>query len=242
VSVRKLALWVLTGIALLPSVARADGRSYLDISAGYMTGDFDTPTTSHLYSLAPTLGYVASRHDFSVTLPYLTLQSESGTTRQTENGIGDIIVRAGAVLFPESAGGFTLNGSLAIKLPTADETKGLGTGETDYGAFASAQQRLGAFKLLLTTGYLIIGNPPGLDYQNIFSYGISLSRRFAVTSVYGSFESRQTVISGYDNPQELSAGFFHALNPDYAIKGHFFFGLNNGGPDGGGNLGIVRWF
>lgn len=241
-SVRMLALWVLTGIALLPSVASADGRSYLDISAGYMTGDFGTPTTSHLYSLAPTLGYVASRHDFSVTLPYLMLKSETGGANQTENGIGDIILRAGAVLFPESAGGFTLIGSVAVKLPTADETSGLGTGETDYGAFSSAHQRLGAFKLLLTTGYLIIDNSPGLDYQNIFSYGIGLSRRFAATSVYGAFESRQAVIAGLDNPQELSAGFFYALDPDYAIKGHLFFGLNNGGPDGGGNLGIVRWF
>jgi hypothetical protein len=40
----------------------------------------------------------------------------------------------------------------------------------------------------------------------------------------------------------VGAGFFHILNVGYAMKGQLFVGLNNGGPDGGGSLGIVRWF
>ena len=240
---RLLTIFVLTGYSLLPATAfAADGRSYLDLSAGYMSGDFGTATSSRLFSLSPTLGYVALRHDFSVTAPYLSLTNKTSGVNHTENGLGDIIVRAGAVLFPENAVGFSVYGSVAVKLPTADETRGLGTGETDYGAFASMQQRLQAFKLSVTAGYLRIGDPPGLDYDDGFSYGIGLSRRFARTTVYGSYDNRQSVISGFENPQEVSAGFFHILSADYALKGHLFVGLNHGGPDGGGSLGIVRWF
>ena len=240
---RIVAMLVLTGYSLLPSTAfAAGGRSYLELSAGDMSGDFGTTTSSRLFSLSPTLGYVALRHDFSVTVPYLTLSNETSNVRTTENGLGDIIVRAGAVLFPENAAGFSVNGSVAVKLPTADETRGLGTGETDYGAFASVQQRLQAFKLSATAGYLRMGDPPGLNYDDGFSYGIGLSRRFARTTLYGSYDNRRAVISGFENPQEVSAGFFHLLSVDYAVKGHLFVGLNNGGPDGGGSLGIVRWF
>lgn len=234
---------VLSGWTLLPAMAIAAGGSrYLELSAGYMSGDFGTPTSSRLFSLAPTLGYVALRHDFSVTAPYLSLTNETSGIRTTERGLGDIIVRAGAVLFPENATGFSVNGSVAVKLPTADETRGLGTGETDYAAFVGIDQRLQAFKLSVTTGYLKSGDPPGLDYHNSFSYGFGLSRRFARTTVYGAYDHRQAVLSGFENPQEVSAGFFHILNIDYAVKGQLFVGLNNGGPDGGGSLGIVRWF
>lgn len=240
---RLIAVLVLSGCTLLPSTAIAAGGSrYLDLSAGYMSGDFGTPTSSRLFSLAPTLGYVALRHDFSVTVPYLSLTNETSGIRTTERGLGDIIVRAGAVLFPENATGFAANGSVAAKLPTADETRGLGTGETDFAAFAGIDQRLQEFKLSVTAGYLKNGDPAGLDYHDGFSYGFGLSRRFARTTVYGSYEHRQAVISGFENPQEVSAGLFHILSIDYAVKGHLFVGLNNGGPAGGGSLGIVRWF
>lgn len=240
---RILAILVLTWYSLLPSTAfAAGGRSYLELSSGLMSGDFGTTTSSRLFSLSPTLGYVALRHDFSVTVPYLALSNETNGARNTESGLGDIIVRAGAVLFPENVSGFSVNGSAAVKLPTADETRGLGTGETDYGVFASVQQRLLAFKLSVKAGYLSTGDAPGRDYEDGFSYGIGLSRRFARTTAYGSYENRRAVISSFENPQEVSAGFFHLLNADYAVKGHLFVGLNNGGPDGGGSLGIVRWF
>jgi hypothetical protein len=240
---RMLTLLVLTGYALLPSTASAaGGRRYLELSTGFMAGDFGTTTSSRLISLSPTLGYMALRYDFSVTAPYLALSNETSGVRNTESGLGDIIVRAGAVLFPENSAGFSVNGSVAVKLPTADETKGLGTGETDYGAYASMQQRLQAFKLSVTAGYLSTGDPSGLVYHDGFSYGLGLARSFSRTTLYGAYERRQAVISGLKNPQEVSAGFFHLLSLDYAVKGQIFFGLNNGGPDGGGTLGLVRWF
>jgi hypothetical protein len=238
---RLITILVLSG-CLLPSAAFAAGGSYLDLSAGFMAGDFGTTTSSRLFSISSTLGHVAMRHDFSVTVPYLSLTNETNGVRNTERGLGDIIVRGGAVLFPENAAGFSVNGSVAVKLPTADETKGLGTGETDFAAFAGIDQRLQAYKLSVAAGYLKSGDPPGLDYHDSFSYGLSLSRRLERTTVYGSYDYRRAVISGFENPQEVGAGFFHILSVDYAVKGHLFVGLNNGGPDGGGSLGIVRWF
>ena len=235
-------LFILFFIFLPYGASAQEGRGYLDISGGYKTGDFGTPTTSDLWYFSPTVGYVTPRYDFSVTLPYLSLRNETGGVSSTESGIGDIIIRGGAVLLPEGSGGLSVNGSLALKLPTADETKGLGTGETDYGAFLALHQRLDQFKFSLMGGYIKVGDPPQTTFNDIFLYGVGISRVLGRTNLSASFEGRRAIVAGEKNPQEINLGFFHVLNEDYAIKGGTFFGLNDGGPGFGLNAGIVKWF
>ena len=142
-------------LSLLPPLAAGaeDGRSYLDMSAGYKTGDFGTPTRSDLYYVMPTLGYVAPRYDVSVAVPYLSMSNKTNGATTSESGIGDVILRGGRVFVPEGRDGFSLDGALAVKLPTADKNKGLGTGETDYGVFLSLHQRFDKTKLSLLSVY-----------------------------------------------------------------------------------------
>lgn len=223
--------------------AQESSRGYLDISGGYKTGDFGTSTRSNLYYFAPALGFVAPRYDFSVTIPYLFLANETGMTQTaTENGIGDIILRGGTVLVPETESGFSLTGSLAVKIPTADKNKGLGTGETDYGGFLGFRQRIGRNRLTLSAGYIKVGDSPGVNFNDVYVYDIGFARMFARTELSAWYEGRRSVIPSARNPQEINVGFFHILNQDYSVKGSAFFGLNNGGPDFGLNLGFVRWF
>ena len=219
-----------------------EGRGYLDMSGGYKTGDFDTQTDSDLYYLSPTLGYMTPGYDVGITVPYLSLTNETGGVSSSASGIGDVILRGGKVLVPETGAGFSLSGALSVKLPTADETKSLGTGEADYGAFLSLHQRLAGAKLSLMAGYILIGDPPLVDYNDISLYGIGISKIFGRTNMYASIEGRRSVVTGAENPREVNLGFFHILSADYAIKGGAFFGLNDGGPDFGLNTGIVKWF
>ena len=226
------------------TVLAQDGRGYFELSGGYKTGDFGTPTTSNLYYLSPVLGYVAPRYDVSVTMPYLFLSSGSGgsSMMNMQSGIGDIILRGGVVLVPEGPAGFSVDSSLGVKLPTADETMGLGTGETDHGAFLALHQRLDQFKLSLMGGYIKAGDPPQTNYNDVSLYGVGISRVFGGTNLSASFEGRRALIPGAKNPQEINVGFFHVLTEEYAVKGGTFVGLNDGGPDFGLNLGVVRWF
>ncbi|MEK6745319.1 MAG: hypothetical protein AABZ15_17025 [Nitrospirota bacterium] len=237
-----LLLISLSAIAA-PSTASGDtGRGYLELGGGYKTGAFGTPTRSSLYYLSSTIGYVAPRYDASVTVPYLFIESRTGSQSQTESGVGDMILRVGRVLVPGGDSGLSLDGALAVKVPTADEMKGLGTGETDYGSFMGLHQRLGRFKVSFNGGYIKVGDPPRINYNDIYLYAVGISRIFGDTDLYTSFEGRRAVVPGTKNPQEINVGFFHVMNADYAIKGGAFSGLNNGGPDFGINLGIVRWF
>ena len=242
VAVHALLIILLSAIAAPSAVSADTGRGYLDLGGGYKTGAFGTPTTSSLYYFSPTIGYVAPGYDVGVTVPLLSLTNKTGGQSRTESGVGDIILRGGLVFIPEGSGGFSLNGTLALKLPTADETRGLGTGETDYGAFLGLHQRIGNFKLSLTGGYIKVGDPPAINYNDIYLYGVGISRVFGATNIAVSLDGRRSMVPGAQNPQEVSVGFFHVLNVDYAIRGSAFKGLNNGGPDFGMDFGVVRWF
>lgn len=238
--VRAALASLLMSLAAAPAAA-VDGRYYLELSAGFKTGDFGTPTDSDLSYLSPVLGYVAPRYDLSVTVPYLSLTTETAGQSDTETGVGDVIVRGGRELLREG-GELSLYGSLAAKLPTADEDKGLGTGETDIGAFASLSRELEGARLSLLGGYIKVGDPPGVDLDDVLLYGVGLSGMRARTHLYGSLEGRTGTVPGADDPLEVNAGFFHPLNPRHWMKGTAFVGLNDGGPDWGVSLGFVQWF
>jgi hypothetical protein len=227
---------------LVPGTARAlEGRGYLEVDAGYKTGDFGTPTDSRLFSLAPTLGYVAPRYSVSVTAPFLSLTQKTAGTSTTETGFGDVVVRAGAVLLAETSGGLSVSGTGALKLPTADEARGLGTGKADYGGFVGLHQRLRGLKLSLNGGYIVTGDSSGTSYKDIPLAGIGVSKVFGMTNVYASLEGRGATVSGAKDPLEASLGAFHLLNKDYALAGGVTFGLNDGGPAFGATIGVVRW-
>jgi hypothetical protein len=71
---------------------------------------------------------------------------------------------------------------------------------------------------------------------------VGISKIFGYTELWGSFEGRRATLSGAQDPQEIHVGMFHVLNKDYAIHGSTFVGLNDGGPNFGLDLGVVRWF
>lgn len=185
------ACFVLLGVCATGAAQRWGGRGYLELDAGYRSGDFGTPTASSLLSLSPTLGYVAPRYSVSVTAPLLSLNQKTDGSSTTESGIGDVILRAGAVLLQETGGGLSINCAAAVKAPTADETRGLVTGEEDFGGFAGLSQRIWGAKLLVTGGYLVTGDPSGTSYKDIPLVGLGVSKIFGMTNVFASLEGRR---------------------------------------------------
>jgi hypothetical protein len=160
------------------------------MTGGYKTGDFGRPTRSELYYASPTLGYVAPRYDLSITAPYLYLANKTDGETLSESGIGDVILRGGRLFVPEGDGGFSLAGALAVKLPAADENKGLGTGETDYGAFLACTSAL-IKQAVFAFGVHKVGDPPSVNYNDIYLYGVGIARIFGNTEVYAAHEGRR---------------------------------------------------
>lgn len=233
---------IFLGLAVFSPVSpAADGQVYVALDGGVLAGDFGTPVRTTLYSVAPTLGVVAKNYDLSVTVPYLFLTQSATGQSVTESGVGDIVARAGYVLVPESEGGMSLSGALAVKLPTADETKGLGTGKVDVGGTLLLGQRLGPVRLSLLGGFIKVGDPAGQDYNDVYLYGVGASGTKGETGLYASLEGRRALVAGADDPLEARVAFFRPFGHRTAIRGTAFAGLNDGGPAYGVNLGFVWW-
>lgn len=232
------------GILLLAPImtAAAPVRAadvFLGLEAGYSSGDFGTGVTSDLSSLTLSLGATAQDYEFNGSLPYLRLgEGNAGS----QSGIGDAVLRAGRNIALDAPGDTRLNLAFAVKLPTADEDKGLGTGETDVGGFASVSRRWSTVKATLSLGYIKVGDPAGLDYNDVVTYGVGLSKNFSRAGGYVSLDGRSAMMDGADAPLELSAGGFYLLDARYAVTGGVFFGLSDGSADAGANLGLLRRF
>lgn len=225
---------------LLAGVARAQsGRGYIELGGGYKTGDFGTAVRTDLYYGSLALGFVSERYQASVTIPYLHLSERDGGA--SASGVGDVVLRGSRVIVPETASGFSLDGALAVKFPTADESRGLGTGEADYGAFVGAHRRAGSLKFSISAGYIKVGDPPGIDYNDIVLYGLGVSKLYGTRGVYAAIEGRRATVAGAKNPRELSVGYFEVLSARSALRAQAFAGLNNGGPDFGVGAWWVRW-
>src|SRR5262245_9422823 len=94
-----------------------------------------------------------------------------------ETGLGDIRVGAKYKILDDYRGqgvGLALRGD--VKLPTADEGKGLGTGKTSGGAALILSKRVGyGADLHAAIGYQLNGDPDGVGIGNAFRWGVGFN-------------------------------------------------------------------
>ena len=233
-------------MALLAPLAHAgEPALYLEGGLGAKQGDFGSPTLSRLGLAYGTVGYASSRFDLSLTVPYLHLQTSGGGQDASASGVGDVLVRGVRRLVPETDSGFSLDGALAVKLPTADEQKGLGTGQTDIGGFLGLHQRWGQLQATLVGGWIQSQAGTALasvaTANGIYTAGAGLSFLTEQGRYSASFEARGAQYAGVPAPREISLDAFRMLNPSFALKGSFTLGLNDGSPRTSVGLGVVYW-
>lgn len=224
------------------NIADASGRSYLDLGIGYKTGDFGTDTKSTLSYLHSSIGYIAPKYDFSVSVPYQILSNKTLDQNQTERGISDIILTAGSILIPDENNRFSLDGRLVLKLAIESDNLNLGSSETDYGAILGISKQIQKLKLRLTGGFVKVGDPLGINYNDIYFLGFALSKLYDKTNFAVSFDTRRSIIAETPNFQELSLSIYHTINANVLIRSSVMKGLSNSGPELGLDFGIINWF
>ncbi len=101
----------------------------------------------------------------------------------------------------------------AVKFATADEDKGLGTGETDYQIFTSVAKTL--IPELIAVGelsYTWIGDPDGVDYKDSFGWGAELVYNGLIeklslhAAVFGNQDPSRDMISDLKDPIMVGLG------------------------------------
>ena len=107
-------------------------------------------------------------------------ETENKTIRET--GLGDLTLGAKLALMSEHGWLPALALSPAVKLPTAEAEKGLGSGQIDYDLTWIASKAIGEkANAHINAGYTWAGDPPSEDLRDILHYGIAMDYRLFET-------------------------------------------------------------
>jgi len=188
----------------------------------------------------------------SVTVPYLSLSGPGDVFLETgnigrgreganslidEQGLGDVFLTGTYQMNPIFNGWVFVDVSVQAKLPTADETRDLGTGETDYGLQLDFYTTLGRNTWFSSLGYRRRGKTPLYDLEDSPFASIGMMRQYGENTYLGllydyrdrassnSFESHElmpfvswnfaerwnmmvyTIVGFTDSSAERTAGF-----------------------------------
>lgn len=126
-------------------------------------------------------------------------EENGGECTTSENGIGDLVVAAKWQFLKEMTWVPRQAIVPAVKLPTSDKDKGLGSGKTDYDltwiASKAFTETIGAH---INVGYSWLGEPADEDVGDILHYGLALDYKILdplqwVGEVYAEDELRRGV-------------------------------------------------
>jgi hypothetical protein len=232
--------------------ANDDLKLKLSTAVDFTSGEYGGADDIEDTYIPVTLSAETGRLGFRVTIPHLSVRAPSGTIitdpggdpvlgpgpLKTERGLGDII---GAVTLYDVVNdrdlGIALDLTAKIKFATADEDKGLGTGENDYSIQADVYKYLDDLTLLVSGGYKVRGDPSGLDLENVLFASVGGVYQFASRTRGGLiYDFRESAFSSGDDIQELTGFVSQQLSDAWRIQAHVLTGFGDASPDWGGGV------
>lgn len=243
-------------LASMSAMAQAeDGFSAVSWSTGieYSSGTYGGTEDIEDTYVPITVRFTSERMAFELTVPYLSVTGPAGTTVTdpaddpvagsgptiTQSGLGDIIV--GATLydvFYSDELGMALDLTGKMKIGTADEARGLGTGEQDFTVRADVYKFYEQFTLMASAGYKFRGDPEYLDLDDVILAAIGGALTVSDdTSVGLTYDYRESAIPESDDISELSAFWAHSWNDTWHMQLYAFAGFSDSSADWG--LGVL---
>ena len=233
-----------------------EGKFSFSTGLDYQEGDYGSPDSTSLWRVPFSISYREEKFSASASMPLLYAASDgainvsnrgsmsgaggSGTggsatgksEQQTVSGIGDIVLSGSYHFTPDFRNAINYRLTGIIKLGTADENKGLGTGENDIALEGGVKKSIDEYTLSGTLGYEIIGDSAIFDYDNVFYGQLGLSKQLAKNRGLGaSLYYAQASSDNTEAPLELSFFYRKPVSKNRDIYFFFSKGLSDGSPD-----------
>ncbi|MFC4296166.1 transporter [Novosphingobium tardum] len=238
----------LAAAALLSTPAWADEMPSLSFTTGvdYSSGDYGTGIDTDIVVVPLTARYRTGDLRFTASVPYLHINGASSIVggdggpvvidpnapRTSRSGIGDATV---GVTWspPEERLGFGLALSGRVKLPTASQSKGLGTGKVDTSVSAELSKTVGNVTPFVSAGYRMPGDPDGFNLHNAFTGSAGASVVAGKAVLIGSYDYRESTSDLSDDSQELFGAISGPVSDRLTFTLYGSKGLSDGAPDYG---------
>ncbi len=233
--------------------ARADTQPEIRFVPAFFSGDFGTGISTDMTYLPLIFILGSTRQEFRVTVPFLSITTSRPVTfvgneiiprgpggRTTESGLGDVVAQEEYFFLDGGRRRPWISGLIRIKAPTADDTRGLGTGEWDYGPGAAVIQPLATrWNLLGEAQYVVRGDPRGIDFRNTWWLSGGLQKKLSGTSSASLYYERlQSVLRGRPDLVDLILGYDHGFARRLILRTAVFAGLSDSAEDYGLSVGF----
>lgn len=218
----------------------------------YSTGDYGAAADTEITSLAVTGQYETGPWRLKLTVPILEVtgpatvipgignvgsgnspRRRGTTTRQgSATGLGDVVGTATYAFVARSD--FALDGTARIKLPSADDGEGLGTGETDIGLQVDAYVTRDRLTPFIGIGYTFFGDPGFVQLDDALNYSVGAIYRIDRRDSAGlSLDGRERVSPGSAEQRELLGFWTRRFAGPWRAQLYALLGLADGSPDFG---------
>lgn len=257
---------ILATAVLSAGNALAESEWKYTLGTDYSTGDYGDAADTEIVSTPFTVSYKPSTSwTFKASLPYVQIEGPGGVIPGGDGGF--VVGRGkGNDFGPGNGGGETevetvkesgpgdlwLTGTYSLepigerwfvdlsgkfKVPTADEEKGLGTGEPDYTLQAEVFTIAGDFTPFATVARKVKGDLPETELNDVWYTSIGSGYRLATDTSLGlSLDYQQASTDGSEDSTELFGYLNQKLNPRWSGMLYGYKGLSEGSPDFGFGL------
>lgn len=225
----------------------------------YSSGDYGTSTTTTILSVPLNIRYDRAPWSFRISVPYIEIDGATSVipgigsventnprrrggggaaiSEGTASGLGDIVASATYSAYYDAAAQLGIDVTGKVKVATADEDEGLGTGEHDFAALVEAFKTVDRTTMFAGVGHYWLGSSAFIRLDDVWSWSLgasyALDRRDSVGLIY---DERQRVAPGADKLSELTAFWSRRLDRGWKAQAYFLLGLADGSPDWGTGL------
>lgn len=250
------ALLVLTLGAPAASWAASDPEVGLSLGTEFVSGEYGGDERVDEWYTRLSAWTRLGRVSLQLTVPWLSVDAPSGTIidgpggpivgdgpRSTESGLGDITASLTVRdLWTTRGGDMALDLTGRVKLGTADEETGLGSGETDFTLQADYFAFYDRWTGLLSLAYVVRGDPDEYELEDGLVAAAGGLFRIASAGRVGLFvEYREAAYRDNDDPVELS-GFVSWRTGGWRTSLTLRAGLSDSAPDWGTGLSVATLF
>lgn len=243
------------------TTAHAAGEWKISAAAQYEEGGYGSAGTTETWYFPVKLKRYLSGGDVTLTVPYVSqtsgpevaiINGMPSKVRQkagpvtSNSGIGDIVAEGSVYLIREDDNKdlFDLTATAKIKFPTADDSKGLGTGEFDEGVGLEFAKRISPdWSVFFDVSYTVLGDPPDTDLQNRLALDVGVAVRINQTLTASAFYAQSTsAIRGGSALRDITAGLEYEVSKEWHVYGGASAGLTGASEDYGINAGASYRF
>ena len=236
------------------SPAMAD--EYIQVSTGidYSSGDYGDTVDTDFLAIPVTVKYQAENFYLRASTSWLDVKGpagfipgDGGVTTGTpggqvvsRSGMGDVNLTAGYSFF---LGGTTYFDAVGkVKLPTASESKLLGTGSTDFTAQGEVLHSIGDVSVGAFGGRRFNGSSDLFELRDVWLGGAGVYYKKNKISLGLDYEWRQGSVAGAPDLSEATASLTYELSKALRLQGYTYTGFSDGSPDLGGGMQVLVRF